>query len=40
MLKLDVVPKRGQINKLTETWRPWRSLAVWYMWQNADEQNK
>lgn len=40
MLKLDVVPKRGQINKLTETWRPWRSLAVWYMWQNADANSK
>lgn len=40
MLKLDSVPKRGQINKLTEGWRPWRSLAVWYMWQHANEQNK
>ena len=32
------VPKRGQINKLTEHWRPWRSLAVWYLWQKAGEE--
>lgn len=36
MLKLDTIPKRGQINKLTEHWRPWRSLAVWYIWQHAN----
>lgn len=37
MLKLDAIPKRGQINKLTEHWRPWRSLAVWYIWQYAND---
>lgn len=37
MLQLKDIPKRGQINKLTESWRPWRSLAVWYMWQRAAE---
>lgn len=36
MLQLKDIPKRGQINKLTEHWRPWRSLAVWYMWQHAN----
>ncbi|WP_304118370.1 DNA-3-methyladenine glycosylase [Phascolarctobacterium succinatutens] len=35
MLGLKEIPKRGVINKLTEAWRPWRSLAVWYMWQKA-----
>ena len=38
MLGLKEIPKRGVINKLTEAWRPWRSLAVWYMWQKAGEQ--
>lgn len=33
MLNLSEIPKRGKINTLTETWRPWRSLAVWYIWQ-------
>ncbi len=40
LLHLQELPKRGQINKLTEHWRPWRSLAVWYMWQAAaDDKN-
>lgn len=37
LLSLPDIPKRGQINKLTENWRPWRSLAVWYLWQYAEE---
>lgn len=36
LMQLAEIPKRGQINKITEHWRPWRSLAVWYLWQNAD----
>lgn len=40
LLNLPAEPKRGQINKLTEGWRPWRSLAVWYLWQNANSKNK
>lgn len=35
LLNLPDIPKRGQINKLTEKWRPWRSLAVWYLWCDA-----
>lgn len=37
LLRLEEMPKRGLINKLTESWRPWRSLAVWYLWQHAGE---
>lgn len=40
MLGLESIPKRGQINKLTEHWRPWRSLAVWYIWQRANDPDK
>lgn len=40
MLNLPNLPKRGQINKLTEKWRPWRSLAVWYIWQQANSESK
>ncbi len=32
---LDTVPKRGDLIRRTERWRPWRSLAVWYLWQEA-----
>ncbi|MDO4179429.1 MAG: hypothetical protein Q4D21_09650 [Phascolarctobacterium sp.] len=38
LLNLDEVPKRGKINKLTESWRPWRSLAVWYLWAQAGDK--
>lgn len=37
LLQLPEIPKRGQINRITENWRPWRSLAVWYLWRYADE---
>ncbi len=37
MLDLKAVPKRAQVNAITEPWRPWRSLAVWYIWQRAND---
>ena len=40
MLNLSEIPKRGKINTLTESWRPWRSLAVWYIWQKANDSEK
>ena len=30
--------KLNDLNKITEKWRPWRSLAVWYLWRYADEE--
>ena len=26
--------KRSQLTALSESWRPWRSLATWYLWQS------
>lgn len=40
LMQLADIPKRGQINKITEHWRPWRSLAVWYLWQLANSKEK
>jgi len=40
LLNLPALPKRGEINKLTASWRPWRSLGVWYLWQASDELAK
>ena len=40
LLQLPELHKRGLINKVTEPWRPWRSLVVWYLWQHANETNK
>ena len=30
--KLDKLPGRRELNIITEPWRPWRSLATWYLW--------
>ena len=38
LLRLPDLPKRGVINKVTEPWRPWRSLVVWYLWQHANDK--
>lgn len=38
LLHLPELPKRGVINKVTEPWRPWRSLVVWYLWQHANDK--
>ena len=31
------VPKAKQILKLAEKWRPYRSLACWYLWRSVDK---
>ena len=38
LLHLPELPKRGMINKVTEPWRPWRSLVVWYLWHHANDK--
>ncbi len=40
LFNLDTLPKRGQIVKLVEKYRPWRSLVVWYLWANAASKNE
>lgn len=40
LFNLKEVPKRGQMSRLMEPWRPWRSLAVWYLWQHSAEGKK
>ena len=40
LFDLKEVPKRGQLNRLMEPWRPWRSLAVWYLWQHSTDIKK
>ena len=31
------MPDDATLTKHAEKWRPWRSLASWYMWRAADE---
>eukprot|EP00741_Cyanophora_paradoxa_P016481 tig00020920_g15912.t1 len=30
---LRELPKAGEMERLTEAWRPWRSIGSWYMWR-------
>jgi 3-methyladenine DNA glycosylase/8-oxoguanine DNA glycosylase len=33
---LDELPARAQLEALAEPWRPYRSVASWYLWRAAD----
>ena len=32
----DQRPSRRQLAELGERWRPWRSVATWYLWRSLD----
>jgi len=36
LLDLKDVPKKADFEKHTATWRPYRSIAAWYLWRRAD----
>jgi DNA-3-methyladenine glycosylase II len=33
---LEDLPPPGELEKIAEPWRPWRSVASWYIWRYAD----
>ena len=33
---LTEMPKKAEMEKIAEPWRPWRSIATWYMWRQFD----
>jgi 3-methyladenine DNA glycosylase/8-oxoguanine DNA glycosylase len=33
---LEVRPTKKELVKLAEPWRPWRTMASWYLWREAD----
>ncbi|MEJ2516335.1 MAG: DNA-3-methyladenine glycosylase 2 family protein [Gammaproteobacteria bacterium] len=33
---IDGLPAPGQVRQRAEGWRPWRSVASWYLWRAAD----
>ena len=37
---LDAQPKPRELATLGEPWKPWRSIAAWYLWRAADEGKK
>ena len=32
-------PSPARLERLAEPWRPWRSVAVWYLWRSLDPMN-
>ncbi|KAM0840624.1 hypothetical protein ACQ4PT_059549 [Festuca glaucescens] len=36
---LDDVPRPSQMEKLCDQWRPYRSVAAWYMWRLMEAKN-
>ena len=37
---LDELPNPDQCRELTETWRPYRTIAMWYLWEGIDNPKK
>ena len=35
---LDALPTPAHMEARAEPWRPWRSVAAWYLWRLADER--
>jgi DNA-3-methyladenine glycosylase II len=33
---LDGLPKPQEMERIAEPWRPWRSIASWYLWRSHD----
>lgn len=37
---LDELPSATQMRAIGEAWRPWRSVASWYLWRSLDNEPK
>ncbi len=37
---LDELPNPKQCRELTELWRPYRTIAMWYLWEGIDNPKK
>jgi DNA-3-methyladenine glycosylase II len=35
--RLRDLPEAPRMEKLARAWRPWRSLAAWYMWRVVEQ---
>ncbi len=40
LYELDALPGRKELDALAEPWRPYRSVASWYLWRAADEAGR
>lgn len=37
LYSLEELPEKEQIESIAEKWRPYRSVATWYLWRSQDE---
>lgn len=37
LYSLEELPEKEQIERIAEKWRPYRSVATWYLWRSQDE---
>ncbi|MBZ0232160.1 MAG: DNA-3-methyladenine glycosylase 2 family protein [Deltaproteobacteria bacterium] len=37
-LRLRALPEGKRLERVAEPWRPWRSLAAWYMWRVVEDR--
>jgi DNA-3-methyladenine glycosylase II len=38
--RLEAQPRPKELAAIGEAWKPWRSIAAWYLWRAADEGKK
>ena len=36
LYKLEQLPKPQEMESIAEPWKPWRTLACWYLWRSID----
>jgi DNA-3-methyladenine glycosylase II len=36
LYRLAELPRRAELEALAEPWRPWRSVATWYLWRSTE----
>ena len=40
LFKLDSLPTKNEIESLSIQWKPYRTIACWYLWKNIDNDSK
>ena len=39
-MKMRALPEAKRMEKIAAPWRPWRSLAAWYMWRVVEDRRE
>lgn len=40
LYRMRALPKPARMEKVAARWRPWRSVACWYLWRSLEEGNE